>query len=580
MAAPAEQLAQILTDALNQWVKDNPDLFKLTVTETGGGDGSGGGGGGVNPFSLLEGLGALALLTNPEIGAIIETLKTGTGQAGQTAEGFGVGWVAGSAVFLLLEPYLRIVQHLVENEAQSQILDPNTAAELASKGIISDDFGKSEAGGNGFDAQHWNWLADAAKVRPPWDISLQLWNRGLIGEDDVNTTLRYAGIPEFWWPYLKDLHRQLLSPADLALAALRGHITEQEGVDGAKKFGVDETDFQTLLLNTGEPPGLQQLDEAYRREFIDRDRLVRGIRQSRVRDEWIDVIEKLRFAPMSTAQAANAVVRGYITEAEGASKAQQNGLEPADWKPLLESNGRPLSHEQMTTLYHRGLVSLDEVKQAIRESDVKNKYIEGAIELGVKYPALFELVNLYKNGEIDAAYVTKVLLAEGYEREFIDQIVKSAHKGKTPTAKHLSQADYTELYDAAAISRHDAIDGLVSLGYTEHDAGIILDVADTRAQTKIVTSQITNVRQQFDRFRITEQQAREKLDKIGLPKTEVDRLLNAWVAIRPDGVKQLTEAQVMKVHKDGLIDDTDALNRLRALGYNQGDSELLLQVYG
>ena len=580
MAAPAEQLAQILTDALNQWVKDNPDLFKLTVTETGGGDGSGGGGGGVNPFSLLEGLGALALLTNPEIGAIIETLKTGTGQAGQTAEGFGVGWVAGSAVFLLLEPYLRIVQHLVENEAQSQILDPNTAAELASKGIISDDFGKSEAGGNGFDAQHWNWLADAAKVRPPWDISLQLWNRGLIGEDDVNTTLRYAGIPEFWWPYLKDLHRQLLSPADLALAALRGHITEQEGVDGAKKFGVDETDFQTLLLNTGEPPGLQQLDEAYRREFIDRDRLVRGIRQSRVRDEWIDVIEKLRFAPMSTAQAANAVVRGYITEDEGASKAQQNGLEPADWKPLLESNGRPLSHEQMTTLYHRGLVSLDEVKQAIRESDVKNKYIEGAIELGVKYPALFELVNLYKNGEIDAAYVTKVLLAEGYEREFIDQIVKSAHKGKTPTAKHLSQADYTELYDAAAISRHDAIDGLVSLGYTEHDAGIILDVADTRAQTKIVTSQITNVRQQFDRFRITEQQAREKLDKIGLPKTEVDRLLNAWVAIRPDGVKQLTEAQVMKVHKDGLIDDTDALNRLRALGYNQGDSELLLQVYG
>ena len=580
MASPAEQLAHILTDALNQWVKDNPNLFNVNITEQGGGSGSGDGSGGVNPFSLLEGLGALALLTNPEIGAIIETLKTGTGKAGQTAEGFGVGWVAGSAVFLLLEPYLRIVQHLVENEAQSQILDPNTAAELASKGIISDDFGKSEAGGGGFDAQHWNWLADAAKVRPPWDIALQLWNREQIGEDDVNTTLRYAGIPEFWWPHLKALHKQLLTPPDLALAVLRGNIDRQEGVDGAAKFGVSEADFDTLLLNTGEPPGLQQLNEAYRREFIDRDRLVRGIRQSRVRNEWVDVIEKLRFAPMSVAQAANAVVRGYLPETDGASIAQQNGLEPAHWKYVLEGNGRPLSHEQMLTLYHRGEVTLAEVKQAIRESDIKNKYIDDAVKLGVKYPPLFQLVRLYKDGEIDAAYLTKVLIAEGYEREFVDQVVKSGSKAKPPTHKHLTVADYTELYDAAAIGRHEAINGLVSLGYDEHDAGMILDVADVRAQTKIVTSQISNVHAQFNRFRITEQQARDKLEHIGLPKTEVDRLLKAWVDVRPDGTKGLTEAQVMKIHRDGLIGDDDAINRLRALGYNQGDSELLLQVYG
>lgn len=577
---PAEQLAGILTEALNQWVKDNPHIFKtdITVEETGGGN-TGGPTGTDVIGAVLTILGLAAVLDPAAVaaGGAVEAVQSAGGKWGIA---IGSGWFIGETVLSFLEPITRQLTHMVEAANTSQILDPDMAADLTARGIISDQFGESEAAGGGFDKAHFSWMLQAAYSYPALTQILDLWNRGELQETDVDRLLTLNGIAPNWQQQIKLLRRELLSPADWALAALRRNVDVETAADGAAMWGLTPDDFNTLLLNTGEPPGTMQLLEAYRRGFIDEPTLQRGILQSRVRDEWIPTLEKLRYAPMSTAEAANAVVRGYLTQVDGADIAQQNGLEPDHWQYVLESNGRPPSHEQLATLYLRGIISKAQFEQGIRESDIKDKYISDVFDLRVRFLPLFEARTLLNSGEITGKTFAEQLLVQGYQKDVIDEILKAAGTGKKVTAKHLTVADYTELYDAGILNADQTADGLVKIGYTEADAKTIITVAQTKSQAKLTTELVANVRSQFNRFKLTEQQASDELDIIGLPKVERDRLIEGWAIVRPQGTRTLTEAQTLKALKDKAISADDAYNRLRGLGLDDTDARLLILIDG
>lgn len=580
MATPAEQLAQILRDAISGALQDNKDLFtqSINITDTGGG--SSGGGGATDIVGLILGLAGLGLLTTVEFEPIIAALKAAEGEAGSQGASFTIGWFLASTLMQFATPLTRQVNHAIEAEFTSQIYDPVTAADLVSRGIITDKFGESEAGGGGFDANHFAGMLAAAYNYPAFSEVMTMWNRGYLQESDVDQLLTLNGVPPQYQAQLKMLRQALLTPADLALAALRRNITVEEGITGSAKWGLDEQGFSILMGNTGEPPGTMQLLEAYRRGFIDRETLVKGILESRVRDEWIPTIEKLRYAPMSTAEAANAVTRGYISYEQGASIAQQNGLEPDHWNPLYLSNGRPPSHTQLGELWLRGIITREQFAQGIRESDIKDKYINDVIDLTVKFMPLFEARTLLNAGEITGKVFAEQLTVQGYQPAVIKEIVSAIGSGKGTTAKHLTATDYTDLYDAGALNRADTLHGLTTIGYTEADAETIVTVAETKSQAKFVATLITNVRTQFDRFKLDTDQARAELEKLGVQPAERDRLVTAWEVVRPQGTKTLTEAQTLKALKDGAITVQDCYLRLRGLGLDDVDAKLLMEVDG
>ena len=580
MASPAEQLAQILRDAISGALRDNKDLIKETVNVTASGGGNSGGGGSGDIVSIILSLAAIGALTDIEFLPLVEALKNTQQGGGSDGVSFTVGWFLASTLLQFAEPVTRQLTHMIESANTSMILDPAMAADMVSKEIIKREFGESEAAGGGFDKDHFSWLIQAAHNYPTVAQILLMWNRGYIKDENVTKLLTLNGVPPEWQDDIRKLHRELLTPADLALAALRRNINMDDATAGAAMWGMNETDFKVLIGNTGEPPGTMQLLEAYRRKFINKPTLVKGILQSRVRDEWVDTIEKLRYAPMSTASAANAVVRGYLTETQGADIAQQNGLEPDHWPYVLESNGRPPSHEQLATLYLRGLINEKQFKQGIRESDIKDKYIEDVFNLRVRFLPLFEARTLLNDGSITGETFANQLLVQGYQKEVIDEILKNVGKGVKVKAKHLTEAEYTEMYIEGVKNRADTIDGLKAIGYDHADADSLVTIAELKSVAKLQTELIANVRTQFMRFKLTPKQAAEKLDDIGLAPADRDRVIGGWEIVRPEGTRTLTEAQTLKALKDKAINQDDAYNRLRGLGLDDVDAKLLMEISG
>lgn len=550
---------------------------------------------------------------------------------------------------------------------------PDIIAQLYATGLVDEQTALTGAHWQGQREDWYTSVLDLAKTVPGPEQIFDLINRGLLPEDQGDYWLHRNALPQELRSLLLELRRPLLTVADASLAVLRGDLTEAEGREIANQNGFTDSQFDTLIANTGEPPGAQELMEALRRGFIDEATFREGIRQSRVRDQWVSTLLKLRYSPLNTADAVNAYVEGYVSEDYVKSVADQNGLEPGDYEtlvkaagdplsytdmmrlwrygkateddvksalkrgrlkddyidfalalkdapmsvpdaieasiqgylseddakaialmnglrekdflPLLHTAGDPASRTEMIQLWRRGKVTEDQVKAALKESRLKDAYIDPVLELKTQLPALYEVRTLLADGSLTAEQGTELLLAQGYEKSIVTAIVKGAVNGTVANTKLLTEAMYADLYKEGAITAQQFQAELKTLGYTEAGGELIQAVYDNQAAISARNSVISKVKAAYTTKKITEQQAQDELNAIGLIAGMVEKLIDDWNLIIDTNIKLLTEAQVVDAwqmqlfEQDNSAENTQtALAYLETLGYSGPDAVTLLEI--
>lgn len=577
---PLDDITEALRDAIAGALADKQDELKA-VAEAGGKA--------VKP-TFLEDVGTLSDIISgfagdilkiiPIIGDVADPLKLVEDAGGKFGSGVGIGYMLGYAGWQLIQPFVEPAQHAIADLAQTEIFDPATAADLQAKGIINEQYGRSEAAGGNLSGEHYDKLVDAAQDRPDLGTLTEMFRRQIIGADDFNLALNRHNIPGFWYPHLQTLARQILPVDQVALAVLRGNINHDTAVAVAGLTGWDPADLDVILLNTGEPPGAEQLMEAFRRGFIQEDTFNRGILQSRIRDEWIPTLMQLRYSPMSTADAVRAVVENYLNDDQGAAIAQQNGLLPEHWVPLRESWGRPLAHMEMAQLVHRGEATREQFDQAMRESDMKDKYIDQAFLIAERLPPERMIVSAIDHGVLNHDDGLALLLKLGYSPDNSELLIKLGVAQRTQAHKTLTKADILAMYTDALLPRQDAAARLKLLGYTDADATEELDLADFKAKASALKSTQRGIEAALKVHHLTQDQAIQQLTAAGVEATQAKNLTDEWLAQRGQVTRTLTEAQIISATGDKIITLDDARTRLKAYGLSDVDVEILLKIHG
>lgn len=511
-----------------------------------------------------------------EVRQYIERTISGTHQwhsiAGTLIMSTGVGGPISNIVNNFLAPGVRKAISFDPQLAPT----PEEMAGMTAKGTFDRAKTYDLSGGAGYSSDIVDGLLNAAYSYPDLDTALQLLRRKLVSDGDVGTYLTRNGIPASVQGHLIALQRQLLTPADLADMVVRGIKTQSEAADVASQWGIVPADFGALVEDTGEPLALMQLLEAFRRGFIDEARLVRGILQSRVKDEWVDVAEKLRFSPMSVADAVNATVQNHMDAATANTIAEQNGLEPGQVNILLETAGEPLSRTEMEDLYNRGEASQDEVDQALRESRLKDKYVTQAFQLHRKIIPIFTLERALRYGGITHEDAVRIAMESGYSQADSNIIVESGSGQRTQTYKDKTVSAVESMYESNLIPEGDAASLISGMGYSQEESSFILKAAEFRRQAHAVTQVVNAVRSKYLAHRITQHEASGFLDAAGIPAPQRDYNIALWNIERDANVRTLTEAQVVKAVKLKLISADEGNARLVAMGYTSDDAALLL----
>lgn len=469
-----------------------------------------------------------------------------------------------------------LVYTAVANDPRT-ILDPGTMATLAATGRFDYQEALHNIRKQGFDDPFGIPLIDASRNYPDTSQASDMLNRGMIDAKQFDAWALLNGIPAGVAAKLRQLAIQPVSPADAALGFLRGDIDRSTAIRIAADWGLTEDSFNILLLNTGEPPGTMQLLEAFRRNFIDEPTLVRGILQSRVRNEWIPTLVKLRYSPMSVADAVNAYVQNHLALPDVVTIANDNGLTPGAVDVLVQTAGEPLSRTEMEQLYNRGLATADQVKQALRESRLKDKYTEQALELHVRLLEPRMLSSAVQSGALTHESAIQHAMQYGFSKEDATILVDEGSKRKLQTYRDRVVGAIEGLYEENAISRQAASEVIQKQGYDSTEAELILQTAEYRRESKITTSVMAAIRSKFIAHHIELKQASASLDTIGIPAAQRDYLLGMWSIEQAANVKLLTEAQIVKAAKLQLLKPEDALKRLEQLGYLTDDAVLLLE---
>jgi len=513
---------------------------------------------------------------SPELRTIMEAARSGEHQE-QAIAGLLLGPVAGAIGTLLNNELVDVVYPIVR-QGPNIHNPPDAQAQAAARGIRSFGSAAGLAADQGTPGDQFQDLFALSQLPIDLNTLLQLYNRNLLDRGELQFWLKRAGYHDNVIAPLIGLHPELLSPADAALAVLRGNMTLQDGRDAAGKQGVSSDDFDILIGNTGEPPGVFDMLRMLQRGIIDRPTLIKGIRESRVRNEWIDSVIALRFNPMTTADAIEASVQGHISTQEAKDIASQNGLEPDHFDPLQQTAGEPLSLTESLTLLKRGVIDETTAKQALRESRLKNKYIDDAMHLARVIPPIFTIRAMVTAGTVSDQLAAKWLTQEGYDQETVKAIIGAAHHTKTTKQKDLTEGMLSELYQEQAISQDDFRSHLKQLGYSDSESDLIIKLDDWKIAKSQRDIAIAHVRASYVGHKIGQSEAEHELDALHVPSSMRDKIIPEWEFERKSNVRLLTAAQVAAALKYNLFTLADSIGYLVNLGYSRDDAITLLRI--
>lgn len=428
----------------------------------------------------------------------------------------------------------------------------------------------------------------------------KLFGRGSVAGQLIEWAVLQQVIGAVLAPELELLTREVnkllqatpLTPEQLADMVVKGHVSETDAEAYAKESGLAPADFRRLVDDGGEPPGLEFLLQAFRRGFIERagkgaesTSLEQGIRESRLKDKWIDLVERMRLVPIPVADAVDAVVEGQISYSEGEKIAYYGGVSADDFRVLFNTRGRPPSPVELVELVRRGFIPLQgsgpdvtSLQQGIFEGATKDKWEPAYEHLVEALPPPRTVTALLRAGTITDAQAMTWFQQSGLSQTAAQAYTDDAHHQKLAASKAVSLSLIEQLYHDQVISAQDATTYLTAERYTAQEIAWLLQVQDLKRAVTFLNGAIGRVHTLYVVHKIGKAAAVGALDALHVPPAQRDQLLATWDVERTANVKVLTEAQIAQAFFIGLIGQDAAIAELQNQGYQPFDAWLLLSL--
>lgn len=465
------------------------------------------------------------------------------------------------------------------------IIDAPTVAAAAAANIVTIGDQVTNAAQLGYNETAANVQRQLAQTIPGAAQLYDLYNRGLIDRQTLRYWLSRAALPPELIDSMGELAAVLLSPPDAALAVLRGNMSMADGLAAAAANGVSADVFNVLIGNTGEPLALEEMLMLNRRGLMDDATLDRGIKQSRVRDEWIPYAKLLKVTPPSTAEILDALVQGQITADEALKRYEVAGGDPTYFETAYHATANSPSPTQLAEMANRGIIPWDgtgpnvvSYAQGFYEGRWKDKWRPAFQALTVYHPPPREIATLVKEGGMTQDEALKLWEEAGLTPELAHQYWLAAHYQRTSTAHALAQGTIVKLYTDRAISKDQALKMLTDEGWSKTDGEYLLDVADFKLAESNLAAAINKMRSLFIAYKIDAATVRQSLATLEVASGQAEQLIKIWTLEREANVKTLTASEITDAWFYELIPVDEAQAELQAIGYTAHDAGLLLSI--
>lgn len=132
-------------------------------------------------------------------------------------------------------------------------------------------------------------------------------------------------------------------------------------------------------------------------------------------------------------------------------------------------------------------------------------------------------------------------------------------------------------YKVGATNKIQTRESLVALGVTTEIANGVIARIDIETHTAIVKQAVNNIRNDYFGGVLTENEAIQALENAGITEGNLTNYMTQWTLQRNRRRKTATTQQLLKWLEEGLISQTEVIQRLTNLGWGQADQLTLLR---
>lgn len=498
-----------------------------------------------------------------------------------------------------LQPYLTALQQDVDGANPLQVLAPPDLADAVVRNYLDPATAAGEAAKSGIDAQRFALMTHLHGDAPGPDQLAQALQRGIIpeagaGADAVSFEqgVREGRLADKWTVMLRQLARQVMSPADAATAAARHFIDPATAAGEAAKSGVDPDLFSVLTHLAGDAPAPGQLAEALRRGLItdagtgpDAVSFQQGIAEGRLADKWTDMIRGLAQEWPTPADALAATLEGQVSQAEGQALYQRFGGDPQYFQLLFNTRGNAPTPIEALELANRGIIpwtgtgpGVVSYQQAFLEGPWRNKWLEPYKSLGEYLPPPETVRTLLEQGAISQSQAADLWTKAGLAPDTVQAYLQAALFNNLADTRGLTSSAVLDMYYAQLISVDDAHKLLDLFQVPAANADLLLAYVDMRRSITAVNTAVSRIQSLFAARKLGVDTARQALERLKVPPASIEGIITTWEIEASVNVKTLTESQIADAWERGIMDQATAQGELQAIGYTPYDAWVVLSI--
>lgn len=487
---------------------------------------------------------------------------------------------------------------LLHNLARVRI-SPADLAEGVLRSYISQAAAEAEARPQGITPDQLKLLSDLAGDAPGPDELATALRRHIIppsgkGADSISFE---QGIAETrlhnkWGAVIAELTEAVLSPPDAAEAVVRGFLPLAAGEAIANLSGVSPEQFATMVSLAGDAPSPTELAEALRRGVIPFDSgspgipgFVQGIREGRLADIWIPMIQALAQLWPTPTDALEARLVGQVTTEESQDLYTKFGGDPAYWKLLFDTRGEAPTPLELGVLANRGAIPWDGLgpgvvsfAQGFHEGRWRDKWQETYRDLAQYRPPESTVALFLAHGIITQQQAAELLTHLGMDAETVRWFIEEAAFNSVSDFRGATITIILDAYHRQLLTADQATQLLEGFHVTPAAVQFMLAYEDTNRAFAAVNNAMTRLRTLFAARKITFQTVQNGLTELGIPATQIADILKSWQIENSVTVKVLTEAQIADAFALQIMDQLTAMAELENIGYTPYDAWLILSL--
>jgi hypothetical protein len=472
------------------------------------------------------------------------------------------------------------------------LLTPQQAASAVERGEMDYADAENEAARQGYTAERFRIIERLAGLAPSTDQLVSLRRRGIIDAARMRRGFVQGNVRSEWSDALARLADVLLDPAQLANMVVQGVLPADDARTLAQEVGVSADNFDRLVRLAGNPPGAHEMLDLWNRGEIDESDVDRGLRQSRLKPEWVDAVKKLREHIPTVSDA----IRFAVKDVFDPKAVQTFGLDdefPNEVMPLALHQGidreqmrwqwmahwRNVAPTQLFRMRHRDVISDAELDLGLKTADYAPWWRDKLKAITYLTPGRIDTRRMLAAGIITRDQAITNYLHLGYKRADAEQLVRLAAEGAGTTGKDLTLTQLTSEYERGMIDAAEFRTEVENLGYDATEADTLAALAERKRVDRAREQAISTIRTAYVGHRLREPEARAALAERGVPAAAVDAVFVEWNGARAANVKVLTPAQLKALYKSSQISDAEATAELTFRGYSDADAARLIGTW-